>query len=501
MTRLAWFISFFAGFISLSEEILWVRIISFAFESTPQAFSLVLTSFLGGIALGALFGKMLSQNQKATPITAAWLLLLSGGLLICLPVIIIEANKLPLSIFWMLLLIVAGAALKGALFPVVHHLGSVYGEKLGRSVSKIYFCNILGSTLGPLFTGLFLLNHYSSGTSLQLLGWLCFFCATAPLLFLIKSGQAKKTYSAFIFCAMGAFFAILAMPHGEKLMHRLANVGDSKIGVLIENSHGIVHSVIGEHSDDTVYGGNIYDGRTNINLIANSNKIDRAYLLYGLHPMPKRVLVIGLSSGAWTRILTSIPSVEKIDVVEINPGYLKMIKSYPNLSPLLNDYRINIHIDDGRRWLRRSHEQFDLIVMNTTYHWRSNITSLLSIEMMEMIQNSLAPGGIFAFNTTDSNDAFYTATKAFPFAYRFRNFVYAARHDFRDQVPETKNRLRKFKLDDQLIFTDTVGNENALDKLASIKFTEIQQVVDLSPRPLVTITDQNMVTEFRFGRW
>ncbi len=141
MTRLAWLLSFCTGFISLSEEILWVRIVSFSFESTPQAFALVLTAFLGGIALGALYGKHLSEKQKATPLTAAWLMALSGLLLLLLPNIIIQLNHVPFPVFWMLLtILISSPAIKGKLFPIVHHLGSSHtsaNEKtLGRSISK-----------------------------------------------------------------------------------------------------------------------------------------------------------------------------------------------------------------------------------------------------------------------------------------------------------------------------------------------------------------------------
>lgn len=500
MTRLAWFLSFCAGFISLSEEILWVRIISFAFESTPRAFALVLTAFLGGIALGALFGKRLSERQQATPATAAWLLLLAGGLLLALPTIIAAVGQHDFATFWMLLLILLGAALKGTLFPIVHHLGSKQSDSLGRSVSRTYFFNILGSTLGPLVTGLFLLDNFSSGNSLQILGVLCFLSALAPLLFILKTGEKRTSIVGLVLALAGLLAFPLLQPVGATLMHALAS-GSGQIRVLIENRHGIVHSVADASKDDTVYGGNVYDGKTNIDLVSNSNMIDRAYLLYGLHPAPKRVLVIGLSSGAWTRIIGSIPGVEKIDVVEINPGYVEMIRRYPHLSPLLDDPRLSLHIDDGRRWLRRSHEKFDLIVMNTTFHWRANITNLLSAEMMALVRDSLAPGGIFAFNTTNSFDAFYTAAEAFPHAYLFRNFVYAAKHDFREQLPHLTERLRQFELDGQLVFPDIPENELALSKLASVKFIGIQQITDIYPRPLQSITDQNMITEFKYGRW
>ena len=55
--------------------------------------------------------------------------------------------------------IVGTAAIKSVLFPIVHHLGSSSsGPRVGRSVSNIYFGNIIGATLGPVMTG-FLTCH------------------------------------------------------------------------------------------------------------------------------------------------------------------------------------------------------------------------------------------------------------------------------------------------------------------------------------------------------
>ena len=51
--------------------------------------------------------------------------------------------------------IVLAAGLKSVLFPIAHHLGSMAeGPQVGRSVSRIYFGNIIGATLGPLGDGL-----------------------------------------------------------------------------------------------------------------------------------------------------------------------------------------------------------------------------------------------------------------------------------------------------------------------------------------------------------
>jgi len=53
MPSFPFWLSFLIGFLSLSEEILWVRTVSFAYHTLPPTFSFVLVCYLVGIALGA----------------------------------------------------------------------------------------------------------------------------------------------------------------------------------------------------------------------------------------------------------------------------------------------------------------------------------------------------------------------------------------------------------------------------------------------------------------
>ena len=52
----------------------------------------------------------------------------------------------------------------------------------------------------------------------------------------------------------------------------------------------------------------------------DTNSIFRAFAIAAIHPNPRHVLVIGLSSGSWTQVLVNHPNVEDATVVEINPG-------------------------------------------------------------------------------------------------------------------------------------------------------------------------------------
>ena len=48
---------------------------------------------------------------------------------------------------------------------------------------------------------------------------------------------------------------------------------------------------------------------------------------------------------------------------------------------------VEIVFDDAHRWLaHHSLRTFDVIVTNTTFHWRANTTNLLSLEFLQAIR-------------------------------------------------------------------------------------------------------------------
>lgn len=60
---LIYLVSFFSGFLSLAQEIIWMRLVSFAGMTVPQTFSYTLALFLIGIATGAQIGKLICKKN------------------------------------------------------------------------------------------------------------------------------------------------------------------------------------------------------------------------------------------------------------------------------------------------------------------------------------------------------------------------------------------------------------------------------------------------------
>lgn len=483
------------GFLSLSQEILWVRMASFIYHGAPQAFGAILALYLLGIALGAGWGKRYCAREGNLFHAAALILLAAAATDWLFPWLVVAAfaEQRGVGSAVLMLCVLVTAALKSMVFPIAHHLGSSAStDNVGSSVSRVYFANIAGATLGPLVTGFIVLQYCTLQQGLALMAGATLVVAA----FCLQAGGARLALPALVASTTLAAVALAAIP--DALLGRLVVALDTNGHAFkgaVENRYGVVHLLDGGEAGDIVYGGNAYDGRINTDYMLDSNLISRVYLLAAAQPRPKRILVLGMSAGSWTRVLAQFPGVEKIDVLEINPGYVDIIRRYDAVRPILSDPRITLHVDDGRRWLKRHPgEQYDLLVMNTTFHYRAYITLLLSDDFLRLARSHLRPDGVIAFNSTDAPDVYKTAAGVFRHVYKLRNFVVAGDTLALPDEDEAVRRLgalvdtaqpavaakvredfRRFERYDEAMFARRAG------------------------RRLDTITDQNMLTEFRYG--
>jgi hypothetical protein len=224
--------------------------------------------------------------------------------------------------------------------------------------------------------------------------------------------------------------------------------------------------------------------------------------------------MIGLSTGSWGQVLANHPEVESLTIVEINPGYLKLIPEHPEVASLMRNPKVNIVIDDGHRWLLRNPEaKFDLIVMNTTFFWRANATNLLSREFLELVRTHLEPGGAHFYNTTWSPEVQFTAVSVFPYAVRIANFIAVSDAPLRFHPNHWQEIMKAYRIDgvplldpsrpNDRVLLDKVVNDAQLASNAA-NSTGIQRAyfelgASLRSRwsGRTVVTDDNMAVEWR----
>jgi predicted membrane-bound spermidine synthase len=494
MFSFAWWLSFTVGFLSLSEEIVWVRVLGFAYQGQPGAFAFVLTCYLVGIAGGAAYGKRLCGRNGDLYGAAAMILAVASLDDVLTPFVVGHMIAPASGLLVPGLAIVLTAGIKSVLFPIVHHLGSqAQGPRVGRSVSRIYFGNILGATLGPLVTGFVALDRLSVDECFAASAGIC---ALASIACVLKSTRRAFLRRSLAAAGATAIIAMLTIRPGAGSLARLAAEGPAAMIYFSANRHGIIHTAKALRGE-TIFGGNVYDGLTTVDADLNGNRLDRVYMLGLVMPSPRHVLVVGLSGGAWLKALMGFPGVEDVDVVEINPAYLDLIRQRPEVSGLLNDPRVHIHIDDGRRWLTRHPEaRFDAIVENMTFHWRANAGNLLSREYLSSCKDHLNPGGVMLLNTTGSFDVAATVRAVFPYAYRYVNFVYAS-----DQpLTVALDRLWAIRRPDGALFgVDGAPHNSVVTRLSAARLEPVDDLLARYGVDAEIITDDNLISEYKHG--
>ncbi len=292
----------------------------------------------------------------------------------------------------------------------------------------------------------------------------------------------------------------------EKIFHELSKdsyQANQYPSQLIENKYGFIQ-VYDSKSDKVVYGANVYDGKLNTDIFQDTNGIDRAYLLTAIKPKAKTALVIGLSTGSWVQVLTSMPSLEKMTIIEINPAYVDFIRENPEVSKLLEDDRVEIIFDDGRKYLKQHQENtYDIILMNTTWHWRAYVSSLLSADFLTIIKKSLAEDGVVYYNTTGSLDAYHTAQNIFDYTYQYKNFVLASTDEVvLNSVDIQRNlcALENYRTK-KPVFENEQECQQAAKHIIDNPLTPYNDIDTSSlNREPELITDNNMITEYRYGQ-
>ncbi|MBM4343455.1 MAG: methyltransferase domain-containing protein [Deltaproteobacteria bacterium] len=495
-----------AGFIALSYEIVWFRVYGFLTGGAASSFSVVLGVYLLGIAIGSLGVRRWCDDQGVRGddrrLMVPALLVLAASLFGWALIPALAETVRRVNYVYTLPAVAGVAGLLGAVLPLVAHFGVPGDDRVGERVSWIYLANIAGSTVGTLLTGFVALDRWSLPTTAAVLALAGMALAAALAWWAgVRWRQLAllPVAGAMLWATPAAFDQVY-----EKLMYKRKWQPDLRFVHVLENRSGVVST----DAQGRVFGSGIYDGVFNTDLHDDINMVMRAYAVAALRPRYDNVLVVGFASGSWTQILANMPGVGHVTAIDINPAYFDLVRQVPKVASVLTNPKVTFVLDDARRWLRAHPEaRFDLIVQNTTWHWRGHATGLLSADYHALTKAHLAPGGIDLFNTTSNDTVLRTGCQAFAHGFRIHNVLYGSEQPFEFDVARLSAALDKWYIDGKLpldrstdvgrgkwdTITATLRAAQTSDNLAlGENCAEIRQ--RLGPTPL--LTDDNMLTEW-----
>jgi spermidine synthase len=429
-----------SGFCAMAYEVIWTRLISLLVGPTTYSFTVVLFSFITGLALGSvLFGWMCDRVRSpfrllcATQWSAAALALVTSQFLgnsqLFFSKLLYEMREhfllgelTKLGVLFAVML--PPTLLLGAVFPIAVKLCGDRAKSLGESVGKLYAMNTSGALLGAFAAGFLLIPALGQAMSLTLLaGAQAVICSG---IFLAHRPRRTISFGFSLAAAAGVVGLAAIIPRWDAGLLVTAQYHR------FENNVEVLRSI--SYWDALAKGASILRGRQEMTRVRSvedgiggfvgltekvnalgytnlalrvSGKTDASSMadldtetLLGnipllLHRGATNVLVIGLASGITAGEMLHYP-LKRLEVLEISPEVIRACRSFtPWNNDVLSDPRAHIINQDARTHLTLSREQYDVIVSEPSNPWMAGVANLFTREFLVKARAHLKPGGVF----------------------------------------------------------------------------------------------------------
>lgn len=420
---------FVSGLTAMVFEVAWTRVLSLNIGSSTYAFSLILTAFIIGIALGSLVSaRLLATWRRVLPVMAMTQVLIGLAVLLVsdllgrLPVTLANgllhfqhsgAGLFIAEFALVLVIMVVPTFLLDSRFPMAARVYAARLRKPAASTGRVYLFNTAGSVVGSL-AAVFLLIPLLGLQRTVLTGSLISVIAGSA--YLIWRAAAERRFARLIVAVVPfalAAFGVFILPAWNKaimtsgpfLYSSTYRASARQENISIEDAitsgrallyfrDGLSATVSVRMDDD----GNMslqIDGKSDA-----SSVVDRqtehvlAQLPLLMHPNPTAALMIGLGSGITLGSLETYP-LRKIDFIEISQSVVDAAKLFhASNRNALDDPRLHLHITDGRNWVAYARGSYDLITSEPTNPWIAGMSSLFTREFFQLASARLNKGGV-----------------------------------------------------------------------------------------------------------
>jgi spermidine synthase len=398
-----------SGLTSFAYEIFWTRSLVFLLGNTTYAFTLMLTAFLLGIALGGYAIRFLADIVRNPLLLFAAIEVMIGVLsAVALPLLFFVVRSPVIHAFVVrfsgnlellavsnfvvsLSLMLLPATLIGTTLPLMGRIVFSNLQSTGTTVGRIYAVNTLGNVLGALLPGLLIMPLMGIQKGILLM-------AALNIALGIVVALARWKHAAAAAAAATAAFLIFALALGrtaisfqfpseyqkardEVLYYREGGLVTTKVWISAATGHKVI-------SVDGINIGGTSDSDYKQQILAHLPKLLlRSY---------SSELTIGLGSGILMGESARHAALKKIVCVEISKGVVEGSRYFGVEDfNVLADSRSSIVVDDVIDFLETSKDRFDIISADekTAGKYATNSFSY-SKEYYALLRKHIAPGGL-----------------------------------------------------------------------------------------------------------
>jgi spermidine synthase len=414
-----------SGLTALGAEVLWTRVLSLQFGATTYTFSLILAVFLVGLGIGSTMGSALSRSASGSRAALGWCQL---GLCIALawggymtnaslpfwPVNPSISTNLIFNFqldlvrgFWVML---PGAILWGASFPLALASAAEPGQDPARLVGGVYAANTVGAIVGSLVVGLLLVPWVGSQVAAQALVGVA---ALSGVMMLMSAPTSVIPMPALVIVvAFGAGLLARAIPPLPGILVAYGRYAATWVGQneIIYYGEGVTASVAVSRTPTGVL--NYHNaGKIQASSQPEDMRLQRmlGHLTTLVHKDAKRVVVIGCGAGVTAGAVSVDPLVTNQTIAEIEPLVPRVVSKYfgKHNFEVVDNPKVHVHLDDARHYMLTTDEKFDAVTSDPLDPWVKGAATLYTREFFNVVKQHLNPGGVVTLfvQLYESNEA------------------------------------------------------------------------------------------------
>jgi len=445
---------FLTGFTSMGIEVVWIRQFTPYLGTVVYAFAAILAVYLAFTFIGSrIYRRWGRESESRGP----WLWALVGFFALLSAV---TANPELYQLSALARLILGIAPFSGLLGFVTPMLVDIRSAGDPNRAGSAYAINVVGCILGPLVSGFILLPLISERWALLVFAapWLLI-GAAAPAWTGAGSGDEARRRGpwqrgiSYAFIAVALAMMLVSKDYEDQFEHR---------AVLRDNTATVVATGEGMKKRLLING-------VGVTYLTPVTKVMAHLPLAFLDHRPQNALVICFGMGTTFRSLLSwnIPTT----AVELVPSVPKVFWYFhPDGEELVHSPLAHVVIDDGRRYLERTSEQYDVITLDPPPPVEAAASSLLySKEFYTAVKQHLRPGGVLQqwlpYADPVTLSSFARALKeSFPYVRAFRALTGGERVHF-------------------LASNSPLPNWTASDLVSHMPDTAVKDLMEWGPQP------------------
>ena len=388
-----WIVVMVSGFASLGLEIVWFRLMLQFVVATTQAFTAMLATVLGGIAIGGVIAAWLLRSPRdhyaALGVIQALTGVAAAGSMTFLLWSVEQGWKTMGLWPAVLIAILPPSILMGAGFPLALGIAGRRRETdrdhdIARRVGGLSSLNVAAAIAGSLLAGFVLLPRLGSVNALIALSAL-FVLSGAWLV------VSRRRWIAAVLLI--AAFAFLARDFPDPFKVAIdRRYGDQLLEFWRHEGAQTAVSVRASQFQHVLY----LDGLHQANDQPEMVRLHRAigHLPMVLHGNPKDVLVVGMGGGATPGAVSQYPGAE-IQIVELADGVRQAAQFFQHVNyDLLSRPNVNVRIDDGRNFLSLTDRRFDVVTADIIQPGHAGAGHVYSREYFSLVRNALKDDGV-----------------------------------------------------------------------------------------------------------